>query len=293
LQSACATRSMTTISTVELVAPSAAQELQQSGIIRQFDAESVGVPEELAALALGPGLAVRTLKRAVDLCFAGVGLSLAIWLLPLIALAIRIDSRGPIFFRQRRASRFCGRGPDGALRFVEFEMLKFRTMIEDAEAATGPVLASQDDPRVTRVGRLLRRTRLDELPQLWNVLKGEMSLVGPRPERSEILANLMLAIPFFEERSIGIKPGITGFAQVSLGYSGKALEGSEIQCWEASLTNPFELPEASGAEADDMRMKLLYDLAYAVHMARFSSFVRLELEIIGKTPLVMLRGLGR
>ena len=133
----------------------------------------------------------------------------------------------------------------------------------DAEKLTGAILAQENDPRITRVGRFLRKTRLDELPQFWNVLKGEMSLVGPRPERPELLVNLALAIPFFEERMRDIKPGITGLAQISLGYTGRAPEHSEVAAFEATLTNPFGLEEAEGAEADDMRMKLLFDLAYS------------------------------
>ena len=89
--------------------------------------------------------------------------------------------------------------------FVEFGMRKFRTMRVDAERLTGPVLAQENDPRITRVGRVLRKTRLDELPQFWNVLRGEMSIVGPRPERPELLVNLALAIPFFEERMRDIR----------------------------------------------------------------------------------------
>jgi lipopolysaccharide/colanic/teichoic acid biosynthesis glycosyltransferase len=166
-------------------------------------------------------------------------------------------------------------------------------MRTDAEKFTGAVLASENDPRVTRVGKFLRKTRLDELPQLWNVLRGEMSLVGPRPERPELFRNLMLAIPFFEERMRGVRPGITGFAQISLGYTGRAIPGSEIAEYEPMLTNPFGLPQTKGAEADDMRMKLLFDLAYVSALERFRTFVTLELLIVFKTPLVMLRGLGR
>ncbi len=178
-------------------------------------------------------------------------------------------------------------------QFIEFEMRKFRSMRIDAEKFTGAVLAQENDPRVTKVGRFLRKTRLDELPQLWNVFIGEMSLVGPRPERPELLMNLALAIPFFEERMRDIKPGITGLAQVSLGYSGRAPKDSEIAAFEATLTNPFELEEAEGAEADDMRMKLLFDLAYAASLEDLATFLRTELKVIFKTPLVMVLGLGR
>ena len=101
-------------------------------------------------------------------------------------------------------------------------------MRQDAEKHTGAVLASKDDPRITRIGNLLRKTRLDELPQLWNVLVGEMSLVGPRPERPELLVDLALAIPFFEERMRDVKPGITGLAQISLGYTGAIPEGERV-----------------------------------------------------------------
>jgi lipopolysaccharide/colanic/teichoic acid biosynthesis glycosyltransferase len=120
-----------------------------------------------------------------------------------------------------------------------------------------------------------------------------MSLVGPRPERPELLQNLALAIPFFEERMRNVKPGITGLAQVSLGYSGRAEEGSAITAFKEALTNPFKIDGADGAEADDMRMKMLYDLAYTASLERFRSFLEMELQVIAKTPFVMLRGLGR
>ncbi len=172
-------------------------------------------------------------------------------------------------------------------------MLKFRTMRIDAEAGTGAVLAEENDPRVTRVGRFLRRSRLDELPQLWNVFKGEMSLVGPRPERPELLENLTLAIPFFEERMRDCKPGITGLAQVSLTYSGGAPAGSRVAALANSLTNPYAFEAARGALADDMRTKLLFDLAYVASLERFSTYIITELWIIVQTPIIMLRGLGR
>lgn len=238
-------------------------------------------------------LSVRFTKRAIDIAFALVGLYVLALLVPLLALAIYIDSPGPIFYRQRRASVLRGRGEAGRCEFEPFWMLKFRSMRVDAEAKTGAVLAEENDPRVTRVGRFLRRTRLDELPQLWNVLIGDMSLVGPRPERPELLNNLTLAIPFFEERLRDCKPGITGLAQVSLTYSGGAPSGSVIANVERSLVNPYGFEAARGALADDMRTKLLFDLAYVAGLERFSTFLVNELSIIVRTPLVMLRGVGR
>ncbi len=198
-----------------------------------------------------------------------------------------------MFYRQRRAGVLTGTDAATAPRFVEFEMHKFRTMRVDAEKLTGAVLAQENDPRVTKVGRFLRKTRLDELPQFWNVLKGEMSLVGPRPERPELLVNLALAIPFFEERMRDIKPGITGLAQVSLGYTGRAPADSEVAAFEATLTNPFGFEEAEGAEADDMRMKLLFDMAYSATLESLWTYLRTEIAVIVKTPLVMALGLGR
>src|SRR5262249_41110703 len=199
---------------------------------------------------------------------------------PAIGVAIYLDDPGPILFRQRRAGMLIGfEDQEGVScpKFVEFQMFKFRTMRTDAEKLTGPVLASENDPRITRVGRFLRKARLDELPQLWNILRGDMSLVGPRPERPELLVNLALAIPFFEERMRDVKPGLTGLAQVSLGYTGRAPEGSEIAEFGDTLTNPFKLEESDGAEADDMRYKLLFDLAYAASLESFVAFLRMGL----------------
>ncbi|WP_428261895.1 sugar transferase [Haliangium sp.] len=241
-------------------------------------------------------LSVRITKRAIDICGALAGLSLTAPAFPVIAAAIYLDDRGPIFYRQRRAGTLRSvTVEDGIkrLQFNEFHMHKFRTMRTDAEKHTGAVLASKGDPRVTRVGRVLRKTRLDELPQLFEVLRGTMSLVGPRPERPELLQDLSFAIPFFEERMRGMKPGITGLAQVSLGYLGDIPEGSAIESFAGTLQNPFDLEEAEGAVADDMRIKLLYDLAYAAATERLSSYLAMELKILFKTPITMIRGSGR
>jgi len=236
---------------------------------------------------------VRVVKRAIDVAMAVLGLLVAAAILPFIALAIYLDSPGPVLYRQKRAARLGVRGRRRHCTFVDFDMLKFRTMRIDAESQTGAILADENDPRVTRVGRVLRKIRLDELPQFWNVLIGEMSLVGPRPERPELFENLALAIPFFEERMRDCKPGLTGFAQISLGYTGRAPSGSPVAQIADSVVNPLKLPKADGAEADGMRTKLLFDLAYVASLEHLRTFLVMEFTIIVKTPWVMLRGLGR
>lgn len=248
---------------------------------------------QILAVQKRPHWGVLIAKRFTDILLSSIGLLLTAVLFPVLAAAIYLDCPGPILYRQRRAGRFRYRRASGQCSFFEFDMFKFRTMRPDAEKFTGAVLAAEDDPRITRVGKLLRKTRMDELPQLWNVLHGDMSLVGPRPERPELIENLALAIPFFEERMRGVKPGITGFAQVNLGYSGRPLPGTEIAALAPLITNPYHLERAAGAEADDMRVKLLYDVAYAAALEHFWAFLRMELAILAKTPLVMLRGLGR
>lgn len=181
------------------------------------------------------------LKRAVDLAGAAVGLLLSLPLWPLIALLIKLDGTGPVFYHQRRV------GLNGQL----FRLHKFRTMRVGAES-NGCVWAAVDDPRVTTVGWYLRKTRLDELPQLWNVLRGHMSLVGPRPERPEFVEELAGKIRFYNERHL-IKPGLTGWAQIHYRY---------------------------GASVEDTRRKLQLDLWYIKHMS-------LELDL-----LILLRTCG-
>ena len=235
---------------------------------------------------------VRITKRTFDLLAAIIGLLLAAPILSLLWVVIYLESPGSVLFRQRRAGRLLGREPGGQhFRFQEFELIKFRTMKLDAEATTGAVVAAKGDTRVTRIGRFLRRTRLDDLPQLWNVLRGDMSFIGPRPERPELVGNLALAIPFYEQRMREVRPGLTGLAQVSLGYTGRPLPGSAIEPLLSSLANPFKMAEP--ALADDLRLKALFDFAYVAATEDFFSFLRMEVRIIVLTPLALLRRTGR
>lgn len=146
-------------------------------------------------------------KRFFDVASALALLSVVWPLMIATAIAVRIDSPGPILFRQERSGRF-GK---------PFVLAKFRSMRADAEKATGPVWASKNDPRITRVGNFIRKTRLDELPQLFNVLGGSMSMVGPRPERPHFIEQLAAEIPYYHQRHI-VKPGVTGWAQISYPY---------------------------------------------------------------------------
>jgi lipopolysaccharide/colanic/teichoic acid biosynthesis glycosyltransferase len=241
--------------------------------------------------------AVRIAKRLTDIVGGAMGLAVTLPLYPLISAAIYLESPGEIFIRQKRAGQLKEPlpGENGGVarpQFKHFTMLKFRSMRPDAEKLTGAVLASKDDPRITKVGKFLRKTRLDELPQFINVLMGDMSIVGPRPERPELAEQLAMAIPYFEERMRDVKPGITGLAQISLGYSGKPLPDSVLAKFEGEMTNPFKVEGAEDALADHMRMKLLYDLAYSAATEDLKAFLALELSIIVKTPLVMLKAMG-
>jgi sugar transferase (PEP-CTERM system associated) len=179
------------------------------------------------------------LKRALDVTFAAVSLVVALPLMALIALAVRLSSPGPVFYHQERV------GQHGRV----FVLHKFRSMYMDAERESGAVWAKAGDTRVTGVGRFLRRTRLDELPQLWNVLCGHMSIVGPRPERPEFVTALTKQIPYYGQRHV-VRPGLTGWAQVRYTY---------------------------GASVEDALMKLQYDLYYIKHRSlAFDIFIMLK-----------------
>jgi sugar transferase (PEP-CTERM system associated) len=187
-------------------------------------------------------------KRLLDILAAGVGLVLALPFMILVALAVRLDSPGPVFFRQDRV----GRGGR------EFTLWKFRSMRTDAEAG-GARWAVQGDPRVTRVGRFIRKTRLDELPQLWNVLTGDMSLVGPRPERRMFVQQLKEVCPWYEQRLV-VRPGLTGWAQIKAPYASSFEESIE---------------------------KLKFDLYYIKNLSLF-----LDISILLSTARIVLLGRG-
>lgn len=193
--------------------------------------------------------ALRTGKRVLDVTLALVGLLIAAPFLVVAAALVRLTSQGATIYRQQRV------GLNGRL----FTIYKLRTMRADAEVATGPIWSPVNDARITAVGRFLRNSRLDELPQLWNILRGDMSFVGPRPERPEFAADLAVAIPLFGTRHV-VKPGLTGWAQVHQAYASSVEEALE---------------------------KLQYDLYYIKNLSLW-----LDLLIIVKTVKTVLRQRG-
>ena len=159
--------------------------------------------------------AYEIVKRSSDLVFAIILGLISLPFYPFIVLAVKATSEGPVFYKQKRM------GQAGKI----FEIIKFRTMDKDAEKNTGAVWASQDDPRITKVGGFMRKTRIDELPQLWNILKGQMAFIGPRAERPEF-SNSLKDIPFYEERYL-IKPGLSGWAQINFRYGSSVADAAE------------------------------------------------------------------
>lgn len=184
-------------------------------------------------------------KRLFDVAVSLVLLLLAAPLIAVTALLVKLESAGPAFFRQRRVG----------LYGETFEVIKLRSMRVDAEVGGKAVWAQKDDPRVTRVGRIIRKLRIDELPQAWSVLKGEMSFVGPRPERPQFVADLEARLPYYTERHV-VKPGITGWAQINYPY---------------------------GASVEDAREKLEFDLYYAKNYTPF-----LDILILLQTARVVI-----
>jgi len=189
------------------------------------------------------------MKRLLSSLAAFILLLVVLPLIPLVCLAIKLDSAGPVLYRQKRV----GRGG------VTFFCFKFRTMRQDAEADTGPTWAGDDDPRITRFGKFLRSSRLDEIPQLWNVFKGDMAFVGPRPERPEFVEWLTRELPYYPVRHV-VRPGITGWAQVRYKY---------------------------GNTVEDAKEKLQYDLYYIKNAS-----IGLDLLIMFQTVKIVLLGRG-
>ena len=188
-------------------------------------------------------------KRILDIVFSSLGLILASPIMLLCAIAVKASSKGPVFFKQLRT----GQMEKG------YKVIKFRTMAQDAEKMSGAVWATEKDPRITGVGNILRKFRFDELPQFWNVLRGDMSFVGPRPERPEFVEQLKERIPYYGERHT-VKPGITGWAQVNYPY---------------------------GASEEDALRKLEYDLFYIKNLS-----LVFDLYIALKTVKTVLVGEG-
>ena len=191
----------------------------------------------------------RASKRLVGLFLSTFMLVLLSPLMLLSAVAIKLDSKGPVFFSQERVGEY------GKI----FVLYKFRSMRADAEEESGPVWATEDDPRITRVGKIIRKLRIDELPQLWNVFKGDMSFSGPRPERPFFVEKLKKTVPYYNER-FSVKPGVTGWAQIKYPY---------------------------GASEEDALEKLKYDLYYIKNMS-----VVMDLMVIFHTIKIVLLGRG-
>jgi sugar transferase (PEP-CTERM system associated) len=189
------------------------------------------------------------LRRIISVTIALTGLILILPVIPLVILAIKLDSRGPVLYRQQRVGR----------NNAPFYVFKFRTMRQDAEAQTGAVWAGADDPRITRIGKFLRSSRLDEIPQLWCVLRGDMAFVGPRPERPEFVEWLTKEIPYYPVRHV-VRPGITGWAQVRYKY---------------------------GSTIEDAKEKLQYDLYYIKNIS-----IGLDLLIMFQTVKTILLARG-
>jgi len=235
------------------------------------------VPAFLARPARVKAMLALTVKRSMDIMGALVGLMLTLPVWMILPILIKLDSRGPVFYaqtrvgrnRRQRDRRYCQRTDVDDRRKrsrrrvdnigIPFIMYKFRTMVDKAEAQCGPVWATENDPRVTRLGRIMRKSRLDEIPQFINVLLGHMSLVGPRPERPNFVKKYSAKLDDYSGR-LNVKPGLTGLAQVSTGYD---------------------------SSDESVRIKLDYDLKYVDNWSLW-----LDLKILCRTVTVVLTGRG-
>ena len=191
----------------------------------------------------------KKVKRIMDFVVSLIILLVAFPVVFITAIAIKLDSKGPIFYKQERM------GQKGKI----FKILKFRSMVQDAEKVSGPVWSTKDDPRITSVGRIVRKLRIDEIPQMYNIFKGDMSLVGPRPERPYFVEKLSTEIPLYRRR-LKVRPGLTGWAQVKHKYD---------------------------ESIEDVKVKLRYDLFYIENMS-----LRMDLNILFRTVFVVLFGKG-
>ncbi len=255
-------------------------DLEREIYVQNLSAEVAHLPEPGTMVLFGSGIFgllatsfrrfFRQIKRGMDIVMAGLAMIVTAPLWIVIAIAIKLTSKGPVFFNQERVGenkryserRRASRGTDrraGPSFGRSFTMYKFRTMKIDAEQETGAVWCQENDPRITSVGRFLRKTHLDELPQLVNVLMGDMSMIGPRPERAQIIPTLNKSIKKYNKR-LRVKPGITGLAQVR-------------QHYDSTLS--------------DVKKKVHYDLLYIRKMC-----LLMDLRIIFGTFVVMLTGKG-
>jgi exopolysaccharide biosynthesis polyprenyl glycosylphosphotransferase len=191
----------------------------------------------------------KKVKRIMDLLFSFIIIVLTLPATLATAIAIKLNSKGPIFYKQERSG----------LKGKVFNIYKFRSMYQDAESRTGPIWSTKNDPRITSVGRFIRKVRIDEIPQMINIFKGEMSLVGPRPERPFFVEQLSKDIPLYKRR-LTLRPGLTGWAQVKHKYD---------------------------ENVEDVKIKLRYDLFYIENIS-----IRLDLKIIFRTVFVVLFGKG-
>lgn len=222
-------------------------------------------------------------KRAMDIVISVIVLLVTAIPLLLLCIAISLESRGwPIYsqYRMKRHFRDSLNDINDIDQDNTFKIYKLRTMFQDAESTSGAVNAGKDDLRVTRIGKILRRTRLDELPNFINVLFGDMSVVGPRADRYEIQQNVKKNFPLIFDRTSDIRPGITGWAQLELMSNGEPIPNNDFFL-DVVATSDYN------KEVRSFRFKMYYDSAYAIALTNFWTFLKTDLCILARTPIVM------